>query len=114
MGLGRQPHHRRHREERQHHHQADAIGVTGCSRYGKGAFIAGVLDQRIALTMPIESGTAGVPIWRGIAKAENGENGKPSQSLTSAYSEQPWFGDAFQPFLSNPRTTRSTRTSWWP
>jgi len=79
-----------------------AIGVTGCSRYGKGAFIAGVLDQRVALTLPIESGTAGVPIWRGIAKAENGENGNPSQSLTSAYNEQPWFGDPFQPFLNNP------------
>ena len=76
--------------------------MTGCSRYGKGAFIAGVLDQRIALTLPVESGTAGVPIWRGIAKAENGENGNPSQSLSSAYSEQPWFGDPFQPFLSNP------------
>jgi hypothetical protein len=82
--------------------KADAIGVTGCSRYGKGAFIAGVLDQRVALTMPVESGTAGVPIWRGIAKAEKGENGNPSQSLSSAYSEQPWFGDPFQPFLSNP------------
>ena len=82
----------------------DAIGVTGCSRYGKGAFIAGVLDQRVALTLPVESGTAGVPIWRGIAKAEKGENGNPSQSLSSAYSEQPWFGDPFQPFLNNPAT----------
>jgi hypothetical protein len=82
--------------------KADAIGVTGCSRFGKGAFIAGVLDQRVALTMPVESGTAGVPIWRGIAKAEKGENGNPSQSLSNAYSEQPWFGDPFQPFLSNP------------
>jgi hypothetical protein len=81
-----------------------AIGVTGCSRYGKGAFIAGVLDQRVALTLPVESGTAGVPIWRGIAKAEKGENGNPSQSLSSAYSEQPWFGDPFQPFLNNPAT----------
>jgi hypothetical protein len=80
----------------------DAIGVTGCSRYGKGAFIAGVLDQRVALTMPVESGTAGVPIWRGIAKAEKGENGNPSQSLSSAYSEQPWFGDPFMPFLNDP------------
>jgi hypothetical protein len=81
---------------------AKAVGVTGCSRYGKGAFLAGVLDQRVALTMPIESGTSGVPIWRGIAKGENGENGKPSQSLSSAYSEQPWFADAFNAFTSNP------------
>ena len=36
-----------------------------------------------------------------LAKAENGENGNPSQSLSSAYSEQPWFGDPFQPFLNN-------------
>ena len=39
------------------------MGVTGCSRYGKGAFAIGVFDQRIALTMPIESGSAGVPIF---------------------------------------------------
>jgi len=56
----------------------------------------------VALTLPIESGTAGVPIWRGIAKGEKGENGNPGQSLSSAYSEQPWFADAFQPFLNAP------------
>lgn len=76
--------------------KADAVGVTGCSRYGKGAFAIGALDQRIALTMPIESGTAGVPIYRGIAQ----ETG--SQPLSSAYSEQPWFGDAFSSFTGNP------------
>jgi hypothetical protein len=75
--------------------RVDGIGVTGCSRFGKGSFIAGVMDQRIALTMPIESGSAGVPIWRGIP----GEN---AQSLSSAYGEQPWFGDAFSAFTSSP------------
>jgi len=75
--------------------KADAIAVTGCSRFGKGAFIAGVMDQRIPLTMPIESGTAGVPIWRGIP-------GEGAQSLSSAYGEQPWFGDAFSAFTSSP------------
>ncbi|HXS18618.1 MAG TPA: PE PGRS family protein [Polyangiaceae bacterium] len=35
------------------------IGVTGCSRLGKGAFVAGVLDNRIALTIPVESGLGG-------------------------------------------------------
>ncbi|WP_084556705.1 cellulose-binding domain-containing protein [Hamadaea tsunoensis] len=76
--------------------KADALGVTGCSRYGKGAFAIGAFDQRIALTMPIESGSGGVPILRGIA----GESG--AQPLSSAYSEQPWLGDAFSAYTGNP------------
>ncbi|MET7671551.1 glucuronyl esterase domain-containing protein [Micromonospora luteifusca] len=75
--------------------KSDAMGVTGCSRYGKGAFAIGVFDQRIALTMPIESGSAGVPIFRGIP-------GEGAQSLSSAYGEQPWLGDAFGSFTSSP------------
>ncbi|NYI03801.1 glucuronyl esterase domain-containing protein [Allostreptomyces psammosilenae] len=78
--------------------RADATGVTGCSRFGKGALAAGAFDQRIDLTMPIESGTAGAPVFRGIP----GESG--AQPLSSAYSEQPWLGDAFGPFTSNPNT----------
>ncbi|HTJ39439.1 MAG TPA: cellulose binding domain-containing protein [Dactylosporangium sp.] len=75
--------------------RADAMGVTGCSRFGKGAFVVGAFDQRIALTMPIESGSAGVPIFRGIP-------GEGAQSLSSAYGEQPWLGDAFGSFTSSP------------
>ncbi|MDR2594822.1 MAG: T9SS type A sorting domain-containing protein [Fibromonadaceae bacterium] len=75
----------------------DAIGVTGCSRYGKGSFVAGVFDQRIALTMPIESGTGGVPIMRSVSN----EN---KQSLSSAYGEQPWLGDVFSTFQNSPNT----------
>jgi len=78
--------------------RADGLGVTGCSRYGKGAFTIGVFDQRIALTMPIESGSGGAPIFRGIP----GESG--SQPLSSAYSEQPWLGDAFSSFTGNPNS----------
>ena len=78
--------------------KADAVGVTGCSRFGKGSFIAGVFDQRIALTMPIESGTGGVPIWRNV-------NAEGAQSLSSAYGEQPWFGDAFSAFTGNNAAT---------
>jgi hypothetical protein len=78
--------------------RADGVGVTGCSRFGKGAFVTGVFDQRIALTMPIESGTAGAPIFRGVP----GESG--SQPLSSGYSEQPWLGDAFGSFTGNPNS----------
>ncbi|GLW65182.1 hypothetical protein Arub01_34260 [Actinomadura rubrobrunea] len=76
--------------------KADAMGVTGCSRYGKGAFVTGAFDQRIALTMPIEPGSAGLPIFRGIP----GESG--AQPLSSAYNEQPWLGDAFGSYTGNP------------
>jgi hypothetical protein len=75
--------------------RGDATGVTGCSRFGKGAFVIGAFDQRIQLTMPIESGSAGVPILRGIP-------GEGAQSLSSAYSEQPWLGDAFGSFTGSP------------
>ncbi|MEU8613974.1 cellulose binding domain-containing protein, partial [Actinoplanes sp. NPDC048791] len=75
--------------------RADATGVTGCSRFGKGAIVTGAFDQRIALTMPIESGSAGAPIFRGIP-------GEGAQSLSSAYGEQPWLGDAFGSFTGSP------------
>lgn len=80
----------------------DALAVTGCSRFGKGAFLAGVLDERVALTMPIESGTGGVPLWRGIALGETASNGNGPQTLSSAFDEQPWFGNAFQSLTDNP------------
>jgi cellulase/cellobiase CelA1 len=76
--------------------KANAMGVTGCSRYGKGAFVIGAFDQRIALTMPIESGSGGAPAFRSIA----GETG--GQPLSSAFSEQPWLGDAFGSFTGSP------------
>ncbi|NLG18424.1 MAG: hypothetical protein GX556_13910 [Fibrobacter sp.] len=74
--------------------RADAIGVSGCSRFGKGAFAIGVFDQRIALTIPFESGSGGVPIYRGLS-------GEGAQSASSAYGETYWLGDDFQPFTNN-------------
>ena len=83
--------------------KADAIGVTGCSRDGKGAFVAGVLDQRVALTMPMESGTGGTNIMRGAyADRDPGGGTEGAQSPQSAYGEQPWLGDDFNAFTSNP------------
>jgi hypothetical protein len=38
--------------------------LTGCSRNGKGAFFGGVLDNRIALTIPCESGIGGTVALR--------------------------------------------------
>lgn len=78
------------------------VGVSGCSRFGKGAFAVGALDERIALSIPFESGTAGVGIYRGIGTGEgHPDSAEPAQSLQSGYGEAPWLGDAFQPFINS-------------
>ena len=69
----------------------DALAVAGCSRFGKAAFTIGAFDERIALTIPFESGSGGVPIWRGIP-------GEGAQSLSSAFGETYWLGDNFGSF----------------
>ncbi len=69
-----------------------AIGVHGCSRLGKGAFIAGAFDERVALTIPYESGMSGVPAFRFIAP-EGGE------VLRIAYEYGRWAGEPYRQFL---------------
>ena len=50
------------------------IGVTGCSRNGKGAFAAGVFDNRVALTIPCESGIGGTIALRLKEQLDPGAN----------------------------------------
>jgi hypothetical protein len=40
------------------------MGATGCSYAGKMALYAGAFDERVALTIPQESGGGGAPAWR--------------------------------------------------
>ncbi|MGW1606197.1 glucuronyl esterase domain-containing protein [Streptomyces eurythermus] len=68
------------------------------SLHGRKPFVAGVFDRRIALTMPIGSGTGGVPAYRGIPE----ERG--AQPPSGAFSEQSWLGDAWGPRAGNPGT----------
>lgn len=82
------------------------IGVTGCSRWGKGAFVMGAFDERIALGIPQESGTGGVAALRIVNTNPTGPNGgEVAQSIASAWSEAPgWFGSAFGNYRNNVNT----------
>jgi hypothetical protein len=42
----------------------DRLAATGCSYAGKMALFAGAFDERVALTIPQESGGGGAPAWR--------------------------------------------------
>ncbi|MEY4589115.1 MAG: hypothetical protein RL497_1191 [Pseudomonadota bacterium] len=70
------------------------IGVTGCSRNGKGAFTVGVFDDRIALTIPQETSTGGLPAYR-IVDVLNTER------TDHNYNGLNWLSDNFAPFVLN-------------
>lgn len=72
------------------------IGVTGCSRNGKGALIVGAFDERIALTIPQESGSGGAASWRVSDWMKS--SGKNVQTLSQIITENPWFGTALNQF----------------
>jgi hypothetical protein len=75
------------------------LGITGCSRNGKGALMIGAMDSRFALTIPQESGSGGVAAWR-VSEVDNmGRTGSAGvQNLSRTYSEQQWFSTAIEPF----------------
>lgn len=75
------------------------IGVTGCSRNGKGALVAGAFDSRIALTVPQESGTGGSGCWRLAAASE----GAPQNVQTAGeiVQENVWFSTAFNAYAND-------------
>ncbi|KAK1987502.1 carbohydrate esterase family 15 protein [Colletotrichum cereale] len=78
------------------------LGVTGCSRNGKGAFVAGALEKRIALTIPQESGSGGAACWR-ISDSEK-HKGKNIQTSGQIVGENVWFSPGF-----NTWATRSSQ-----
>ena len=56
------------------------LAVTGCSFMGKAAFAAGALDERIALTIPLESGIGGVAAYKIVPVLEPPDpNGNPTE-----------------------------------
>lgn len=83
----------------------DRLGVTGCSRNGKGALVVGAFDDRIALTLPQESGAGGSSLWRmadanqqaWIAAGQVPDYGAV-QTLGQIVQENVWFRASFADF----------------
>ena len=75
------------------------IGVTGCSRNGKGAFVAGALEPRVALTLPQESGAGGAGCWRLAAYQKS--QGTNVQDAPQIVTENVWFSPAFNSQVNN-------------
>ncbi|OIW32314.1 hypothetical protein CONLIGDRAFT_698977 [Coniochaeta ligniaria NRRL 30616] len=75
------------------------IGVTGCSRNGKGALVAGALEPRIALTLPQESGAGGAGCWR--IEAWQNANGYSVQDAKEIVGENVWFSPNFNSYVNN-------------
>jgi hypothetical protein len=74
------------------------LGVTGCSRNGKGAFVVGAFNPRIALTIPQESGSGGAACWR-ISDSQHAA-GKNIQTAGEIIGENVWFSKNFNPFAT--------------
>lgn len=77
----------------------DRIGVTGCSRDGKGALVAGAFDPRILLTIPQESGSGGAGCWR-ISDVMWNE-GVDTQTLMEIVQENDWFSVEFENWVNH-------------
>lgn len=63
------------------------VGVTGCSRLGKGALAAGLFDARITLTMPMSSGVQGLGPYR-----YHNLSGQ-DETLENSKAGAPWWSD---------------------
>ncbi|EOO02382.1 putative carbohydrate esterase family 15 protein [Phaeoacremonium minimum UCRPA7] len=78
------------------------LGVTGCSRNGKGAFIVGAFVKRIALTIPQESGSGGAACWRISDQQHNA--GKNIQTAGEITGENVWFSTRFNSYNTKTNT----------
>src|SRR4030095_6882719 len=74
------------------------LGVTGCSRNGKGALTVGAFDERIKLTIPQESGSGGSGSWR--VSDWMLSQGQETQTLSEIVGENVWFRANFNQFSS--------------
>ncbi|TFK33327.1 carbohydrate esterase family 15 protein [Crucibulum laeve] len=81
-----------------HNINLQKLAVTGCSRNGKGALVAGAFEKRIALTIPQESGSGGAGCWR-ISDAML-QSGIDTQTASEIVGENVWFSTAFAQYVN--------------
>lgn len=71
---------------------ASKVMVTGCSRLGKAALIAGAFDTRFKVVAPIQTGGGGVP----LAKRNFGENVSTMNSMFTH-----WYCKAYRKYAGH-------------
>jgi hypothetical protein len=74
------------------------LGTTGCSRNGKGAYVVGAFEKRIALTIAQESGSGGAGCWRVSEDMLRG--GINTQTASEIIGENVWFGTPFNTYAN--------------
>jgi len=74
------------------------VAVSGCSRNGKGALVAGAFEPRIVLTIPQESGSGGTDTWRISDSILH--NGTSTQTASEIIQENVWFSTNFNQFAT--------------
>lgn len=76
------------------------LAVSGCSYQGKIALYAGAFDERIALTIPHESGGGGTISWRYSDMLEKRDNTEVENLLHAQGA--PWYAEALMQFSNTP------------
>jgi len=76
------------------------LAVSGCSYQGKIALYAGAFDERIALTIPHESGGGGTISWRYSDMLEKRDNTEVENLLHAQGA--PWYAEALTQFNNTP------------
>jgi hypothetical protein len=78
----------------------DKLIITGVSRTGKSALIAGAFDERIAMVAPVASSGGGTPAYR-YSGSQPDRGGK--EGLTEMVRKYPnWFSDHLHQFWGQP------------
>jgi hypothetical protein len=80
------------------------IAVTGCSYAGKAALYAGAWDERIALTIPQESGGGGTISWRYSDMLEKRDHVEVENLMHAqgGSADFPWYSRALRQFTNAP------------